>query len=190
MIIWPILLLSSTLYYLQYQAATRRSPLSDTSQTCNSVACLIRSSPTCPWILDSGASDHISGNQDLFSNLIHSATPFAFTVANGSRIVVKGIGDEQLLPSISLNLVLFAPECPFNLISVSKLTKHLNCSVTFLADSIVQDRGTGRRLEQDMSHRDYTTCQNHRHQLPSLPLPQLIFSTTVLVTRVLQSFRN
>lgn len=60
--------------YLQYQAATRQSPLSGTSQNGNSFACLTRSSPTCPWILDSGAFDHISGNQNLFSNIIYSTT--------------------------------------------------------------------------------------------------------------------
>ncbi|XP_047266597.1 LRR receptor-like serine/threonine-protein kinase SIK1 [Capsicum annuum] len=98
-------------------------------------------------IPQSCASDHISGNQNLFSNLIHSTTLSAVTLANGSRIAVKGIGDVQLLPSISLNSVLFAPECPFNLISVSKLTKRLNCSVTFLAESVVvQDQRTGKTI--------------------------------------------
>jgi len=133
--------------YLQYQAATRQSPLSGTSQNGNFVACLTRSSPTCPWILDSSASDHISGNKNLFSNIIHSTTLSAVTLANGSTTAVNGIGDVQLLPSISLNSILFAPECSINLISISKLTKHLNCGVTILADYVVvQDWRTGKTI--------------------------------------------
>ncbi|XP_075111907.1 uncharacterized protein LOC107787662 [Nicotiana tabacum] len=58
----------------------------------------LQSSPISPWILDSGASDHIS-----------------VTLVNGSQTEVKRVGKVQPLPSISLNSVLFAPECPFNL---------------------------------------------------------------------------
>ncbi|KAG5600404.1 hypothetical protein H5410_031774 [Solanum commersonii] len=116
--------------YLQYQVATEQSPLSSTSQTGNSFACLTKSSLTCPWILDSSASDHIT-----------------VTLTNGSRTAVKGIGDVQLHPSITLKSVLFAPKYPFDLIFVSKLTKHLNCGVTFLADFVVvQDRRTGKTI--------------------------------------------
>ncbi|KAF3663230.1 putative acyl-activating enzyme 9-like [Capsicum annuum] len=123
------------------------NPFLGTSFSCQSHNDRERSSPSCQWILDSGASDHISDNQNLFSNLIHSTTYTGVTLANGSRTTVKGIGDMQFLSSISLNSVLFAPECSFNLISVSKLTKHLNCGVNFLADSVVvQDRRTGKTI--------------------------------------------
>ncbi|KAF3682987.1 putative late blight resistance protein -like protein R1B-14 isoform 2 [Capsicum annuum] len=50
--------------YLQYKATTQQSPLSGTPQIGDSFACLTRSSPSCQWILDSGASNHISGNQN------------------------------------------------------------------------------------------------------------------------------
>ncbi|XP_019241453.1 PREDICTED: uncharacterized protein LOC109241850 [Nicotiana attenuata] len=87
--------------YLQYQAAKQQSLSSGTSKTGNSFACLSRSSPNYSWILDSGASDHISSNQNLFSNLIPSSTLSAVTLANGSRTAVKGIGEVQLLPSMT-----------------------------------------------------------------------------------------
>ncbi|KAF3680178.1 putative ubiquinone biosynthesis monooxygenase COQ6-like isoform X2 [Capsicum annuum] len=78
--------------YLQYKAATRHSVVSDTPQTGISFACLTRSSPSCQWILDSGVSDHISGNQNLFSNLIHSTTLTGVTLANGSRTADQRTG--------------------------------------------------------------------------------------------------
>ncbi|RVW67585.1 hypothetical protein CK203_063020 [Vitis vinifera] len=81
-------------------------------------ACLTHTSSLGPWILDSGASDHISG--------------FGFT---------------HPLPSLPLHSVLYASECPFNLISISKRTRTLNCSITF-SDKFVtlQDRSTGKTI--------------------------------------------
>jgi len=49
--------------------------------------------------------------------------------------------------SLNLNPSLFVPNCPFNLVSLSQLTKSLNCSVTFDVDSFVmQERGMARLI--------------------------------------------
>ncbi|RVX02464.1 Retrovirus-related Pol polyprotein from transposon RE2 [Vitis vinifera] len=84
--------------YLQYQAATSAS----VAQTGNVSVCFTQSPSLGPWILDSGASDHISG-----------------------------IGLTHPLLSLPLHFVLYAPECPFNLISICKITRTLNCYITF-----------------------------------------------------------
>ncbi|RVW92877.1 Retrovirus-related Pol polyprotein from transposon RE2 [Vitis vinifera] len=61
-----------------------------TAHSGNASACLTHTSSLGPWILDSGASDHISGNKDLFSSItITSALP-TVTLANGSQTVAKG----------------------------------------------------------------------------------------------------
>ncbi|RVW51296.1 Retrovirus-related Pol polyprotein from transposon RE1 [Vitis vinifera] len=67
--------------------------------------------------------------------------------ANGSQTVAKGIGLALPLPSLPLTSVLYTPECPFNLISISKITRTLNCSITF-SDKFVtlQDRSTGKTI--------------------------------------------
>ncbi|RVW60654.1 hypothetical protein CK203_048897 [Vitis vinifera] len=59
----------------------------------------------------------------------------------------KGIGLALPLPSLPLTSVLYTPECPFNLISISKITRTLNCSITF-SDKFVtlQDRSTGKTI--------------------------------------------
>jgi len=90
-----------------------------------------------PWILDSGASDHISGNKSSFSSISFAKTPHFVTVVNGSKVASQGIGQVSLSPSLKLNSVLFIPHCPYNLISLSQLTRSLNCSVTFVANSFV-----------------------------------------------------
>ena len=69
------------------------------------------------------------------------------TLANGSQTIAKGIGSTCPLPSLPLTFVLYAPDSPFNLISISKLTRDLNCLITFSNNSItLQDRSTGRTI--------------------------------------------
>ncbi|RVW52778.1 Retrovirus-related Pol polyprotein from transposon RE2 [Vitis vinifera] len=113
----------------------------------NASACLTHTSSLGPWILDSGASDHLSGNKDLFSSITTTSDLPTVTLANGSQTVAKGIGLALPLPSLPLTSVLYTPECPFNLISISKITRTLNCSITF-SDKFVtlQDRSTGKTI--------------------------------------------
>lgn len=59
--------------------------------------------------------------------------------------MIKGIGKVQPLPFVSLNSVLFAAECPHNLISISKLTKTLDYSAIFMADSVIVNWIWGRQ---------------------------------------------
>ncbi|KAL6319841.1 hypothetical protein AAG906_036909 [Vitis piasezkii] len=115
--------------------------------TGNAYACLTHTSSLGPWILDSGASDHLSGNKDLFSSITTTSDLPTVTLANGSQTVAKGIGLALPLPSLPLTSVLYTPECPFNLISISKITRTLNCSITF-SDKFVtlQDRSTGKTI--------------------------------------------
>ena len=114
--------------YLQYQAAKSAS-VASVAQTGNASACL--TSSLGPWILDSGASNHISGNKDLFSSLTTTPTLPTVTLVNGSHTVAKGIGLDHPLLSLPLTSVLYTPECPFNLIFISKITRTLNCSIIF-----------------------------------------------------------
>ena len=129
--------------YLRYQA-TKSAYV---AQTGNASACLTHTSSLGPWILDSGASDHISGNKDLFSSITTTSVLPTVTLANGSQTMAKGIGLAHPLPFLPLHSVLYAPECPFNLISLSKITHTLNCSIT-LSNKFVtlQDRSTGKMI--------------------------------------------
>ena len=80
------------------------------------------------------------------------------TLTNGSHTMAKGINSTSLLPSIPLTLVLYVPDSPFNMISISKLAHDLNCLITFYDNSItLQDRSTGRTIGigrefQDLFH--------------------------------------
>ncbi|KAJ9674602.1 hypothetical protein PVL29_023878 [Vitis rotundifolia] len=61
--------------------------------------------------------------------------------------MAKGFGFAHPLLSLPLHSVLYASECPFNLISISKITRTFNCSITF-SDKFVtlQDRSTRKTI--------------------------------------------
>ena len=132
--------------YLRYQEPKSAS-VAYVAQTGNASTCLTHTSSLGPWILDSGASDHISGNKDLFSSLTTTPTLSTVTLANGSQTVAKGIGLAHPLPSLLLTSIFYTPECPFNLISISKITRTLNCSIIFFDKFLtLYDWSTGKNI--------------------------------------------
>jgi len=59
----------------------------------------------------------------------------------------KGVGQISLSPSLNLKHVLLVPNCSFNLISLSQLTKYLNCPITLDANSfVIQEHGTSQLI--------------------------------------------
>ena len=61
--------------------------------------------------------------------------------------MTKGIGSTCPLPFVPLTYVIYVSDCPFNLISISKLTRDLNCLITFSDNSVtLQDRSMGRMI--------------------------------------------
>ena len=86
------------------------------------------------------------------------------TLANGSQTIAKGISSACPLPSLPLTSVLYVPDSPGNLISISKLTCDLKCLVTFSNNSVtLQDRSTGRTMDighesQSLFHLSSPSC--------------------------------
>ena len=115
--------------YLRLTQIAKSFSIASIAQTDN-VSTYLRHS-SAPWILDIGAFDHIFGNKDLFSSLTFSSPLPTITLANGSQTIAKGIGLVCPLPSLSLTSILYVLDFPFNLISISKLTRDLHCVLTF-----------------------------------------------------------
>ena len=104
------------------------------------------------------------------------------TLANGSQTIAKGIGSTCPLPSLPLTSILYVPDSPFNLISISKLPHDLNCLINF-SDNFVtlQDRSTRRMISivhesQGLFHlkspSSSTICTSM--DTPLLPYPLLL----------------
>ncbi|RVW52300.1 Retrovirus-related Pol polyprotein from transposon RE1 [Vitis vinifera] len=76
--------------YLRYQATTSAS-VTSVVQTGNVSVCFTQSLSLGPWILDSKASDHISGNKHFFSSITTTSALPTVTLANGSQTMTKGL---------------------------------------------------------------------------------------------------
>nr|KYP45441.1 Retrovirus-related Pol polyprotein from transposon TNT 1-94 [Cajanus cajan] len=78
---------------LQLRAAQQSaSPATTVAHSGNPVAFMSQSPSLGPWILDSGASDHMTGNQSYFSKLSFSDSLPPVTLADGSQIKDRHTG--------------------------------------------------------------------------------------------------
>lgn len=85
------------------------------------------------WILDSGATDHMTGTSEFFSSYTPCAGNQKVKIADGSFAVVAGKGTVSISPFLNLKDVLHVPHLSYNLLSISKLTFDHNCRVNFWA---------------------------------------------------------
>ncbi|KAJ4747387.1 Retroelement pol polyprotein-like [Rhynchospora pubera] len=86
--------------------------------------------PELDWILDSGASHHMTGDFTCLHNVC-TINPTAVGLPNGEQTVAKHEGDVVLSEGFVLERVLYVPSLECNLISISKLVSTKNCLVTF-----------------------------------------------------------
>lgn len=93
-----------------------------------------------PWIIDSGATEHIAHEDNLYASFTKDETGLPVKVPNGEKASVTGIGSVELPNGISVDHVLHVPDFQCNLLSVSRLTKELNCALIFFSDGcLMQD---------------------------------------------------
>ena len=99
------------------------------------------------WIVDSGATDHMTGNSQFFLSYSPSSGQQKVQMANVNFSTVAGKGTVRLSPALLLKDVLHVPKLTYNLISVCKLTTDLPCGVNFSKTACVfQDLRTGKRI--------------------------------------------
>lgn len=74
-----------------------------------------------PWIIDTGAIDHMCHDIHLFETISQLPVSFKITLPNGNVVPIFQQGTVQLSHSIFLLNVLFVPQFKYNLLSISKL---------------------------------------------------------------------
>nr|KYP42790.1 hypothetical protein KK1_035771 [Cajanus cajan] len=82
------------------------------------------------WVLDSGASHHMTPCLSLLKAVQKIDKPLYVTVPIGSAILVESMGYIDLNKNIKLENVLFVPQFSRNLISMHKLARDSNCILT------------------------------------------------------------
>ena len=75
----------------------------------------------------------MTGKKDFLFTLNSASTLLPVTLEDDSTSYAEGVGATNATPSLPLSSVLYTPKFSFNLLYVSRLTKSLNCSVTFLS---------------------------------------------------------
>lgn len=103
----------------------------------SATACTAGKPMSGPWLIDSGATDHMTADETQFSTYKPNSSNALVRVANGSLSKVKGTGSVILTKDITLQSVLHVPTLECNLISVSKITHDLHCEAKFSPNSCV-----------------------------------------------------
>ncbi|OMO64840.1 Integrase, catalytic core [Corchorus capsularis] len=98
------------------------------------------------WVIDSGATDHITNNGELLAEIEKAIGGSPVTIPNGDKIPVKSVGKVKLPNGMKIDHVLNIPDFKCNLISVGRLTNDLNCALIFISDFCVIQDLPSRRL--------------------------------------------
>ncbi|KAL6316670.1 hypothetical protein AAG906_019583 [Vitis piasezkii] len=89
-----------------------------------------QSNDSCAWIIDFGATDHMTFDSRQVSPLRPSSQKIVFT-ANGNTTPVIGEGSLTLTDTLNLDFVLVVLSLYYNLLLVSQITATLSCIVIF-----------------------------------------------------------
>ncbi|XP_074293776.1 uncharacterized protein LOC141620932 [Silene latifolia] len=99
------------------------------------------------WIFDSGASDHMTYDQNLFQSIRSLVNPIKITLPDGTVKLVKTVGDVVLNEELVLRNVLYLPEFKHHLMSVGRLLHDTGLQATFTdTGCILQDPTTKRKV--------------------------------------------
>ena len=97
------------------------------------------------WIIDSGATDHMTGCFKMFSYSPRACNK-RVKLADGSLSALARMGTIKLDSLITLHIVLRVPNLSCNLLSISKFTSNHQCRVNFYSYYCEFQKLTIRRL--------------------------------------------
>jgi hypothetical protein len=100
------------------------------------------------WIVDSGASRHVTGAAGEFPSCSRLTVSESIQTADGTSQLVVGKGTVKCTNTLTLSNVLHAPSFPMNLLSISVIVSQLKCVILFdIPKVIFQEKRTDKLLE-------------------------------------------
>ena len=157
--------------------ASSSASLTSLSASSTSSTSTLLSSSSLSWIIDSGASSHMTGTLSLLSSYHPMPSHLLVTIADGWPCPVQGHGTSRVTPSLSLHQIFYVPGFRVNLLSISAITCALLYTFTFFPfHYIFHDLYSGRRIglghenEQDI----YELVADEPHRVFKLFLLHLL----------------
>ncbi|KAJ0534950.1 putative RNA-directed DNA polymerase [Helianthus annuus] len=98
------------------------------------------------WVMDSGATVHITHRTDWLDNEVKTSNEVPVVIPNDQSIPVEGRGTCTLPNGIRISDVLHVPRFRCNLLSVNRLSKDLQCTVTFFPTFCVMQSLSSKRI--------------------------------------------
>ena len=99
------------------------------------------------WIIDSGASSHMTRDATLLNEYNQCTNNSTVRIVDWSSSQVKGIGLSRLSRDMILNSILHVLNLDCNPFSINKLTLDLNCVAKFFPNlCIFQNLDTGKNI--------------------------------------------
>ena len=106
------------------------------------------------WIIDTGATNHMTCDRNMFTQFSSNSSVPVIINANGASSPVMGSGTIYISPLLSISNVLFVPSLNCNILFVSQLTKSHNCVLLFFPTyCILQNIHTKEKMGEV---KDYT----------------------------------
>ena len=145
--------------------------------TCNAAAGL-----THRWIIDSGASDHMTPHIHNLSQLQAADNSTSINLPTGDMAQISHTGTATLDTGLTLYQVLCVPQFKHNLLSVQKLVKDSNCQVQFYpTHCVILDASTNHLKGIGKAHNGLYYLINHLTEA----IPESWFSSDNAPTKCL-----
>jgi len=135
-------------------------------------------------ITDGGATNHITSSPSLLVNSKENTSLPSVVMLNGDQAPIISTRNLLLSPIICLKNVFGVPSCKVDLMSVSQVTRELNCSVTFFPQlCILQDLMTGMTIglgeQQDGIY--YLVSMNKTHKVYTIKAASTSNTSSILL---------
>ncbi|OIS95707.1 hypothetical protein A4A49_58565, partial [Nicotiana attenuata] len=101
----------------------------------------------CDWVIDTGATHDVTYSKDILSSVrkIEDQERNEVQLPTGNKAQITHTREASVLGNKTVKNVLYVPYFKFNMLSVLKITRDLNCLVTFFPDfCMFQDLYSGK----------------------------------------------